>query len=82
MYLSFHGYIEIYKLLMPYASEIDARTTRCARIKLYIYTSEIIIYMLFCFKLRLVIFICNVIKGDSMGFMHITPVFDEGTCLI
>ena len=24
MYLSFRGYIEIYKLLMPYASEIDA----------------------------------------------------------
>ena len=75
MYLSFRGYIEIHKLLMPYASEIDARTTRCARI----YTSEIIIYMymymFFCFKLRLVIFICNVIKGDSMGFMHITPVF-------
>ena len=38
--------------------------------------------MFFCFKLRLVIFICNVIKGDGMGFMLITPVFDEGTCLI
>ena len=79
MYLSFRRYIEIYKLLMPYASEIDARTTRCARISI-IYTNEIIIYMFFCFKLRLVIFICNVIKADSMGFMHIMPVFDEGTC--
>ena len=41
MYLSFRGYIEIDTLLMPHASEIDARTTRCARIQLYIYILRI-----------------------------------------
>ena len=34
-HFSFRGYIEIYKLMMPFASEIDVRTARCARIELY-----------------------------------------------
>ena len=79
-YFSLRGYMDIYKLLMPFASEIDVRTARCGRIKLYVQVkyssagssvSRLDLSYLLLMK-----------KGDSMGCIHIILVFDEGTSFI